>query len=154
MFDKYIKFGYGLQKNKCRLSNKIKALIKEEYINSKLRFNEQIVVKQQFNEIIIDTGRPHERFLVEFYDKYKDLLKDVDLSLNEIQLIIDEVEEEYSKTESKIQEIINKQTIKNRKELETKISSKEKKFLDTMYTRKGDILKMKDLIKDESEGIK
>lgn len=158
MFDKYIRYQCGLHKSN-KLNDEIKSLIKKEYMNSKLKFNEQIAVKGWSGKMVIDAGRPHERFLVEFCNKYKDLLKDINLSLNDVQPIIDEVEEEYMIAEAKIQKIIGKQKIKNRKTLEAKISSKEKEFLDEIYSRRGDILKIEeDLAEDElidkSKGIK
>lgn len=148
MFDKYIPYGKGLHTSKSKIPDVLRAKIKEAYINSRLRFNESI----ERNDVIIDSGRPHERFLTDFCSMNKDDIAGIEISLNEVQDIIDEVELEYQKAKAHADEIMKTNDIQVEAALKIKLSPLKAIYVSNILFRAGGFSKYKkEIEKSKSE---
>jgi len=153
MFDKYIPYGKGLHTSKGKIPDVLRAKIKEAYINSRLRFNEPI----ERDGVIIDSGRPHEKFLADFCSMNKDDVAGVEISLNEVQDIIDEAELEYQKAKAHADEIIRTNDIQIEAALKAKLSPTDAVYVSNILFRTGGLSKYKaeiEKLKSETETFK
>jgi len=151
MFNKHKTFKKGMHIDKFDVSPEFKEKVKIAYLHTNLTYNKIVERQNGERRLIIDCGRPHEEFFAQFYLDNKDELENTDISLNTINEIIEELENEYEQELLKAKDLLKKNKLKDEADFINKMDNSV--FCDEIIKRAGGWKKFSNLVMEDIHDI-